>query len=462
MYRKVKWCPVPGCLAKPQKKLSNHIIRAHKHITPEERACFLKKAKTFSVKDPKPSVVTDTLTIKGAFKMATTRAAQAKAVPSPKVIHPPHKPRVGKTHHYSRYCTISNEILSSFRDYMTTVDGGRKGDSEAKQVAEDVSKYLYFADNTDINIQVVVDANKLNNYTTKLFDKGVGIEGVITKLDRVTLFIDYLAFNNHLNHTTVERTRMRLKKWRQSFRKQRKGLEADRMDQFVENPPDTEPLRRLLNSREVRDHFASIGERAMDGQVVTPSEVNEYGSYLFGLFVHLNGQRPSSVSNLRVKDVANATTVYIGGHQKMVVRCSSHKTAHAYGAAKLTLDEKFFHILELYSKHIRPNIETDLPYFLVTATGRQYRDHTYYLQKLCKDHDIGKLPTATEMRKVVATASAGLSPEKQNTLAKHMCHSGEVHERYYQATHSTERAAQAATIIPSIIEGISMAEILDN
>ena len=62
----------------------------------------------------------------------------------------------------------------------------------------------------------------------------------------------------------------------------------------------------------------------------------------------------------------------------MVVQCSSHKTAHAYGAAKHTLDEKFFHILELYSKHIRPKIETHRTSWLLLQEGNTEITHTTY------------------------------------------------------------------------------------
>lgn len=114
----MKWCPVPGCLSKPQKKLSNHIIRVYPHVTTEERAVYLKNAKIATATDRKPSVVT-TLTIDKAFKLAMKAETTEKA----KVIHPTYKPRLGKTHHYTRFCTVGNKLLADFREYLTTPDG---------------------------------------------------------------------------------------------------------------------------------------------------------------------------------------------------------------------------------------------------------------------------------------------------------------------------------------------------
>lgn len=66
-----------------------------------------------------------------------------------------------------------------------------KGESEGKQIAEDVSKYLYFPNSNEIETKAIVDGSRLNNYTTKLLDEGVGMEGVLTKLDIMGIFIDF-------------------------------------------------------------------------------------------------------------------------------------------------------------------------------------------------------------------------------------------------------------------------------
>ena len=40
-----RWCPIPNCPAKPQKKLPNHFDRYHKNLSKEDRARYLKLAK---------------------------------------------------------------------------------------------------------------------------------------------------------------------------------------------------------------------------------------------------------------------------------------------------------------------------------------------------------------------------------------------------------------------------------
>ena len=147
----------------PKKKMSNCIIRAHPHLSANERAVLLKKAKIATARDQKPSVVTKALTIKQAFKKTIQKSTTD--INRPKVITPSYVQRLGKTHHYPRFCIASTHILASFQKYhQTIIDGGRKGESEDKQTCEDVSKYLYFANPEQVYQGMIMNAEKLDLY----------------------------------------------------------------------------------------------------------------------------------------------------------------------------------------------------------------------------------------------------------------------------------------------------------
>ena len=113
--------------------------------------------------------------------------------------------------------------MADFKTYLSTPDGGRKHETEAKQIAEDVSKYLYFANSRIIDQTTITDQGKLNNYAKKLLDEGISIEGVMTKLDRLSLFIDYQILSGGLQLDKAEHIKLRLKKWRQGLRKGKKA-----------------------------------------------------------------------------------------------------------------------------------------------------------------------------------------------------------------------------------------------
>ena len=76
-----------------------------------------------------------------------------------------------------------------------------------------------------------------------------------------------------------------------------------------------------------------------------------------------------------------------------------------------------------------------------------------YLNKLCKKEGLAKLPTLTQARKRVATATSSMDDQSQALLAKHMSHSKEVHAQYYQASHTSQEVAWASKLITTLFEG---------
>ena len=103
-----------------------------------------------------------------------------------------------------------------------------------------------------------------------------------------------------------------------------------------------------------------------------------------------------------------------------------------------------------YVNHVRLAIQTNSTSLL--ATGGLLSDYTHYLQQLCNKKGIGKLPSSCDIKKLISTRSSSLDDESQQLLAKHMCHSSEVHRRYNQA-HTTKRAICAHSIVAVTTEG---------
>ena len=135
----------------------------------------------------------------------------------------------------------------------------------------------------------------------------------MTKLERMMLFLNFLTLNETPDIATAKRTRVRLKKWQQGFRKSRKGLEADRLDDLMENPPDSKAVKELFTSAKLLQKFVAVGKKtARSGGCIPPSDINLYASYTFALFVYLNGQRPAAVANLKLRDAAAANFGRLG------------------------------------------------------------------------------------------------------------------------------------------------------
>ena len=74
----------------------------------------------------------------------------------------------------------------------------------------------------------------------------MGIESIISKLDRIILYVDYLTMDETISHHEADMIRSRLHKWQQALREERGGLE-DRNEKALETLINSGPLNELFN-----------------------------------------------------------------------------------------------------------------------------------------------------------------------------------------------------------------------
>ena len=72
------------------------------------------------------------------------------------------------TRSYPHYCLDANLSLEDFHFHLQKLDGGRKSEREARQVAMDVAKYLHFANSHQVNWGTLVDLEAVKAYIKEL------------------------------------------------------------------------------------------------------------------------------------------------------------------------------------------------------------------------------------------------------------------------------------------------------
>ena len=99
----------------------------------------------------------------------------------------------GKTSHYPRYDSSKSRSLTLFKEYLLSLDGGKKSQTEAEQCTTDVSKFLLFvAEDRYIDWGAVLEAKKIQKYLKKLTDDGIGVDGQIEKLERIRYALSFV------------------------------------------------------------------------------------------------------------------------------------------------------------------------------------------------------------------------------------------------------------------------------
>ena len=98
------------------------------------------------------------------------------------------------------------------------MDGGRRGFRHSKQVAIDVSKFLYFTSpsNTVVDWFKIMDRQAIKAYTDRLRKDGIGDSGILDKLNYLKLAVNFLLLEADLDNsarTELNKIRKRLLTW---------------------------------------------------------------------------------------------------------------------------------------------------------------------------------------------------------------------------------------------------------
>ena len=196
-------CPVPGCLASVL-KLSQHLQQKHQ-LPPAERQRLLNIAKT----------VLPTRRITPKMKMAAEERSITESIGSTR--------RAGTTRNFGQH-PIDTGILNDYTQWLMSIDGKERSRSQAVQNAVDISKYLHFCNDNDVEPCSAYDPAKFNNYLTTLKDTGITAAGILVKILRLRNFLDFLTNDmdpSSQDYAKVQRMITKLKAWHSHFAKQK-------------------------------------------------------------------------------------------------------------------------------------------------------------------------------------------------------------------------------------------------
>ena len=156
-------------------------------------------------------------------------------------------------------------------------------------------------------------------------------------------------------------------------------------------------------------------------------------SYLF-LRVKCSRPRTFQFLTLEMIDQARSNGGYIDQTQ--------FKTCAKYVFDTLILDDEVFKVLDMYTSVVRPRMQPQCNYLVISNTGRQYNSFTSAMTILVKQA-IGKYVHPTRLRQIVETASSErLTTTEQEAVSADQKHNSHVAQRSYKKRLSREVAAK--------------------
>ena len=253
--RFIKRCPIPGCNAKPQVRLAQHIKDYHKNVSKGERLQLTSSAQVVG-QNPKAAASQrpkDVRTIDTLFRAQLEKEKQ----PPKSVVLP--EPAKG-TRSDPRFDLAHREI-KRFAAYLQSLDGERKQEQEARSIATDVSKFLKYASPHRINWLATTDPIMVRQYLENLEQRGVGIDGRLTKLQRLSKVLSYITQELFPNKRKLfhkcQLVAERYSKWWKVMNREKSYKSQLRLEKTSQNP---RPLSQLMALRRHKPLWENIAE----------------------------------------------------------------------------------------------------------------------------------------------------------------------------------------------------------
>ena len=178
-YRKSYFCPIPGCCSsKPIKKISNHLASVHR-LSTKEWLQHLAKARRSQL-DPLPKGQS-TLSLKKQY-----------------IVQPKGKPKEGWTRSFPNYSPDTPELVK-FCENLTGFDSGHKSLPDTRQICSDIGKFFAHVYKAKIRWIRFFNKDNLKSFVDKLLNSKIGTDGIMSKLKRLMIAINYTLREHKLS-----------------------------------------------------------------------------------------------------------------------------------------------------------------------------------------------------------------------------------------------------------------------
>ena len=193
--------------------------------------------------------------------------------------------------------------------------------------------------------------------------------------------------------------------------------------------------------------FRAIIQNSESSDIVTKSNLVFCVRFITTLlFLRVKCSRPMTYQFLTVEMVEKAKTN--GGF----VDQTEFKTASKYLFDTLIITDDVMSILDKYLKHIRPRLNPQCNFLLLSTNGTQFQSLTAAMTMLTHQA-INKYINPTRYRQIVETESSErLTPQEQQYISEDQKHSSTVAKIYYKKKHSRKIAVEGKKCMQKMTE----------
>ena len=334
---------------------------------------------------------------------------------------------------------LDNAILS-FKNFLPSQWGGSNSKSAAKVHITNIIFLL-----NGVGEGQLFDPDTLNSYLSKKRDFGVTPSTLISRLDSLERFYNYLLSHHpdvlpkSLNRPQVSSLIKGVKK---SLFKAKNKRQRDIMAKNREYYPQTiAVLKQWRERRKFSGALSLFRDYALDGNMeLTEENYTRMRDFLIVEIIVPNGQRPGIIEGMQIGEVERSKfSITADGYHRLIV--ADHKTGDNCSAT-LFLYPEIFRAIDIFVTEIIPKLTIMLsaaPLNKKSLVFQKYSGEkllssrvTPILRQFLLSMGISFNGTITDLRKAAATLTGKFQPSLQELMAVFMGHSRTAHEKYYK------------------------------
>ncbi len=359
---------------------------------------------------------------------------------------------------------IRSNGFQAFISFLQSDEGKRRQQSEAEAIATDVAKYLAFCSASVLRWNYLWELAEVRRFLACLKKHGIGVDGRLTKLDRLTTALAYIKLDvvddtDYMLLGKLGRALDRLSAIKATLRPKKVAKRTQQLEALSSSPLSLDEVTAVIDNPELWAHFDCTVKQCKSGSVVANNDLALTTAAMLALLTFKNWQRAGAVVHMTAEEFHEARREPVEGEELLVVMVKAHKTG-IKGSAKLTLASGDAKCLVRYYRHIRPKLDPACwnDCFLLLPGGKPVEQVYQVMRKL---EVFGTpVPSATRVRKIGATVSAQTltSARDVSLIGTHMSHTLETQQEYYRANRGAVHAAESFTFM----EGLRMGSTVVN
>lgn len=457
--KRYRRCPILGCNSKPQKRLADHIRLCHQNITPRRRNRFCQIAERVQKRNVRQCV--------GQRKLNFTPQTPSDEF-SP-IFQPSSSPlldrkkerredltpgRKGTTRNMGSFSS-TNPKISDFIRYLTSVEGGMRSESTARDLAVDVSKILYYCHPKSVSWGSLLDTKTILSFFEHIRAAQISPSGRLTKMERLGDALKYMRFCSRANKSPsprldeIKALEESLAKWKTLLHREKRRISASRLERSSNELPALDSINDVINSTELEEEFNEVVKDIQLKREVTGERMRFAVAALCVPLMYSSSSRPGALVHFTTAEFKEGRMV----DDLFIATAYEHKT-NMIGPCKLVFDKTVHKRAIKYMEYIRPKLveeHGDIPEFFVLPGSKPIDKMSNLTRVIQKNLKLEHMPTATEVRKMASTTVAKKCPAiTRDLIARQFNHDPKVSAQHYQATIGDKDSAMAFKTLKSL------------